>query len=561
MKIYRLDRTYSKIKRYRQIIGIFIKYGFYDIITKLEIDYYINLSKKLTRQTAPKSIKKMSGSRRLRLAFEELGPTFVKLGQLLSLRPDIISIEYANEFTKLQDEVAPVPFSDVKSIIEKEFEKSINEIFSHFEEQPLAAASIAQAHKAVLKNGKSVAVKVKRPHIDLIIENDINILYDLARLIEKSIPESRQYDPVGIVDEFTKNLRKELDFQHEGRNAELFKKNFDKDPTVFVPQIYWDISTSCVLTMDMIKGIKISDIDKHKDVRLDKKQTAVNGAHAILKQIFEFGFFHADPHPGNLFVLENNVIAPVDYGMMGHIDDDTMEQIYIIVVGVVKKDVNKIIKGLSEMGAVDSSVNTKKLKLDLIEFIEQYYGIPLNRLNISNIISQCLDIFQRHKIQLPSNVVLMSKALVTSEGVCRKLDPEFDMMSILQPYVEEMIIRRMSFRRQGKNLLHLIEDIYDLARILPKDLKDILTKVKTGGISIQFEHRGLSELNKELEKSSNRISFSLIIASLIVGSSLIMQTGVGPKFFNFPLIGIIGYSLAGILGFYLAFSILRSGKL
>ena len=561
MKIYKLDKTYSKIKRYRQIIGIFIKYGFYDIITKLEIGYYINLSKKLIRQTAPKSIKKMSGSRRLRLAFEELGPTFVKLGQLLSLRPDIISIEYADEFTKLQDEVAPVPFSDIKGTIEKEFEKPVNEIFSHFEEQPLAAASIAQAHKAVLKNGNSVAVKVKRPHIDDIIENDINILYDLAGLLEKSIPESRQYDPAGIVDEFAKNLRKELDFQHEGRNAELFKKNFDKDPTVFVPKIYWDISTSCVLTMDLIKGVKISDIDERKDLKLDKKQTAVNGAHAILKQIFEFGFFHADPHPGNLFVLENNVIAPVDYGMMGHIDDDTMEQIYIILVGVVKKDVNKIIKGLSGMGAVDSSVNIKKLKLDLIEFIEQYYGIALNRLNMSNIISQCISIFRRYKIQLPANVVLMSKALVTSEGVGRKLDPEFDMMSLLKPYVEEMIIRRMSLRRQGKNLLHLIEDIYDLARILPKDLKDILIKVKTGEISIQLEHRGLSELIKEMEKSSNRLSFSLIIASLIIGSSLIMQTGIEPTFFGFPVIGIIGYSLAGLLGIYLAFSILRSGKL
>ncbi len=561
MKITEIDKTYSKIRRYRQILGVFIKYGFDDIITRLGIEYYINLGRKIIKRPAKRKIEKLSSSHRLRLAFEELGPTFIKLGQILSLRADIIPAEYANEFRKLLDEAAPFSTSEAINIIESELGKPLKENFLSFDEKPIAAASIAQVYKAVLLNKKNAAVKVQRPNVKKIIQTDLSILYDLSKLIESNIPEGKLYDPKGIVEEFSNTIIKEIDFLNEGRNSELFKKNFEGDSTVYVHQIYWNLSTPKVLTMDYIDGTKISNFDKLQQLGFDKKIIAENGANSILRQIFEFGFFHADPHPGNIFVIENNVIAPVDYGMMGRIDDETMDHISNILIGVVRKDVDKIIKSFINMGIIESNLNIRKLKIDITEFMDQYYEVPLNRLDIEKIINRIMNIHRKHRIKFPSNIVIMGKALVTSEAVGRKLNPDFDMMSLLKPYVEKMMLQRFSFSRQSKNFIKLAEEFHDLLRVFPSDLREIMRKIKSGDISINFEHKGLEKLITEMDKSSNRISFSLIIAALIVGSSIIMQTGLGPFFLGFPVIGVIGYLIAGVLGMWLVIAILKSGRL
>ena len=341
MQVSKLTRTYHNIKRYRQILTILLRYGFDDVLGRLKIDYYIQLGKKIIPKFKAQEIENKTTAERLRLALEELGPTFIKLGQMLSVRPDLIPENFIRELQKLQDEVPAFSVEQAKAEVESQLGKPVEQLFSSFDDVPLAAASIAQVHRAEKKDGEQVAVKIQRPNIQSVIESDLNILFDLAELMEMHIPESELYNPVGIIQEFAKTIRRELDFIREGRNIDRFRRNFKDDETVYVAQVYWELTTERVLTMEFIDGIKISELDKLEAAGLDKKIIAFNGGQAILKQVFDHGFFHADPHPGNIFVLPNNVIAPLDFGMMGSLDEELMEIAGNLLTAIFRKDVNK----------------------------------------------------------------------------------------------------------------------------------------------------------------------------------------------------------------------------
>lgn len=472
----KIGRTYRKLRRSRQIITILARYGFGDLLSKMRLRYPII-------QKIPKlNGTEVTRAERLRMAFEELGPTFIKLGQLLSLRPDLIQPEFARELSKLQDEAPPVPFEEVRERIESEFGCPLKQVFTHFDEQPLAAASLAQVHRARIKEGDKVVAKIQRPKIQKSIKADIGILYDLAHFIKSRLPASELYDSVGVVKEFDKTIRRELDFAREGRNMDLFRRNFAGDETIYIPKVYWKYTTPFILVMEYVDGIKISELEQLEEAGLDRKTIAKNGANTILKQVFEHGLFHADPHPGNVLILEDNVIVPIDYGMVGRLDEELQKQVGDLLTGVVKKDVDRIVKVLKEIGSGNETLDLRSLKTDLSEFIDRYYQVPLYQLDVGKLMDEGLKIVRDHRIRLPSNLVMMGKALMIEEGVGRVLYPEFDMITLAKPYVKKLLRRRYDPRRQLEDLAEVLGESGRLLKEFPSEFRDIVGKIRRGGL-------------------------------------------------------------------------------
>ncbi len=555
-----IRKSISNLNRYQEILKVFVKYGFSDVVNKISIFLLPEIAKNLLLAKG-KNLTALRTHVRLRMAFEELGATFIKLGQMLSLRPDFIPAEFVTEFSKLQDSVQPDNFEGIKSILVKEFDKPISEIFLEFDETPIAAASIAQVHKAKLKTGEIVAVKILHPGVEKNVETDLDILMNLAKLIVTHIPESRLYDPVGIVKEFGKTITKELNFIIEGRNIDTFRNYMQNDATIKIPIVYWDYTSEKILVTEFINGIKISELQLMEESDIDRKQVAENGAKSFLKQVFEVGFFHADPHPGNIFVLPGNVLAPIDFGMVGRIDEEMQDNLLAILKGAVDKDTYRIARALMQIGIAEEHINLRDLQRDLMDFLDHYYGIPLNRLNTSKLMNEFMALIRNHKLKLSSDIVMMGRTLVISEAVGRNLYPQFNMSELLIPFAKKVFLNRLNPFNRYRLLVRIAEQSIDLLKSLPDNLQSILYKLRNDKLNINFHHDGLEEFSREIDRSSNRISFSLVIASLIVGSSLIIQIDKGPIIFGYPALGVIGYVLASVLGVWLLIGIMKSGKL
>ncbi len=557
-----INRNIRSIRRYRNILGILIKYGFGHVVEQLNIDYYLELGRRIvTFGGAPREIERLSQPERMRLAMEELGPTFVKLGQLLSTRPDVIPKEYIEEFRKLQDMVPSFAFEEVKAQILRELGCPAEELFTELSPVAIAAASIAQVHRGRLQTGEVVVVKVRRPGIEKVIKTDLDILMGLAYLIERHIPASEIYDPVGLVKEFRRTIQREMDFAREGHTIDRFAANFAGDKTVHVPKVYWEQTGETVLTMEFVDGIKISDFARLTEAGYDLKIIARNGAESFLKQVLVHGFFHGDPHPGNFFILPENTICMLDYGMVGRLGENLKFQLVDLLVAVLQRDAESVISQLLYSGELMDETNIRHLKRDLNEFIDDYYEIPLQEFKVGKLLTEFVEILTLYRIKFPSDLMLLAKALVTVEGIGRQLDPDFDMISHLRPFMENLLRERVTPGNLSKEMLRTTKAYGSLLKNLPRDLKEFINRVNRNKFKIDLEHRGLEKLITDLDKSSNRISFSLLIAALIVGSSIIMQTSKGPLLFGFPALGFLGYSIAGILGLWLAIAILRSGRL
>ncbi len=562
LPIFRVNRNIRTIRRYRTILGVLIKYGFGHFVEQLNIDYYLELGKRIvTRDRMHRELERLSQPRRLRMAMEELGPTFIKLGQLLSTRPDVLDQEFIQEFSKLQDEVPAVTLDQIKTQVQRELGYPVDELFAEFSEKPLAAASIAQVHRGKLRSGEEVVFKVRRPGISRIIETDIDVLMGLAYLIEQHVPAIALYDPVGLVKEFRRSIMREMNFTREGHTVERFTANFTDSTTVYIPKIFWDYSGEIVLTMEYVPGIKISHLEELKAQGYDLVEIARRGADAFLKQVLDHGLFHADPHPGNIFVLPDQIICMIDFGMVGRLGQDLKEQLLDLLQALLERDVDRIISQLLYSGELTDTADLKNLKRDLHDFIEDYYDLVLQDIKIGRLFSEFIEILTHHRIHFPPDYMILAKALVVMEGVGRQLDPDFNMISHMRPYVNRLLVERFSPKNITAQAGRIAMAYTSLAKNLPHDIKEFINRLNRNQFKIDLEHRGLEKLVTDLDRSSNRVSFSLVIGSLIVGSSLVMQIDKGPMVFGFPLLGLLGYSIAGLLGPWLAVGILRSGRL
>lgn len=555
-----IGRTYRHLNRYRQILAVFLSYGFGDLLELLKLDQYIEAGIKLiSRERAP--VNRYSRAVRIRMAIEELGPTYVKLGQILSTRPDLIPMDLVNELARLQDNVPPCGFDEISAVVEKELGVGPDEAFAEFESEPLASASIGQVHRAVLEGGDTVAVKIQRPGMKKIIEVDLEIMLHLATLMERHIEEFAFYRPVKIVEEFARALEKEIDYTLEAANMERVASYYVDDPDVYIPKVYRQATTSKVLVMEFVDGIKISDIDKLKENGLDLKTITRKGADFYLDQIFNHGFFHADPHPGNIYILPGEVICLFDFGMMGTVDLHTREDFVDLVDNVVHKRVSKTIRVLLKLTEWDHEPDMRRLEKDATEFMESYLFKSLQEIEIGKLLNRLMDLASRHRLRIPPDTFLMMKALATIEGVARMLDPEFDMTSRTVPFIEGVKLARFRPERITEDILRFGSEMLHFLDRFPKDLLQITRQIRRQKLVVRFVNEGQDDLIAAHHQISNRIAFSIIIAALLVGSALIVISKTPPLFYGISLIGIIGFLFAAVMGIWLLIAIIRKGRL
>lgn len=550
MDIIKITKTYKNLKRLREIINVLVKYGFEYLVYKINLMHLIPFKKRVLNLRR-RGEEKFEIGEKLRLMCEELGPTFIKFGQILSLRTDVFPENILIELSKLQDEVKPFSFNEVQVVLEKEYKVKLDDVFLSFSEIPSGSASISQVHFAVLKSTREkVIVKVQRPNIEKEIKQDIDILYYLAHLIEKYLSEIKVYNPSGIVEEFAKTIYKELDFTYELSNAERFRKIFKNSKTVYIPKVYYEYSSKRVLVMEYLDGIKITSYKMAKKV--NKILVHTNLIDAYYTMIFENGFFHADPHPGNIFVLKDSKIGFVDFGMVGYLNGEILKKLAYLFLSFIKEDLD--LKEYEYLGIVAEYEENIEYEKEAIELSNRYRNIPLEKINISSVISELSELSRRYNFKYPRDLILLGKTLLTIERVIRDLDPKFNFVVAGEPFARKFIEKNLQPKMILKEVERNILSLYQFLRDLPKELSDIFRKVKKGNLKIEFEHVGLEPLISEIDKATNRIAFSFIIGSLIIGSSII-------TYFGLTAYGILGYVIASLLGLWLIIAIIRAGKL
>ncbi|OQW97715.1 MAG: ABC transporter [Desulfobacteraceae bacterium A6] len=560
-KIGVIGRTYRHLNRYRQILAVLFRYGFGDIIELLKIEQYIEIGLQMISRKRRERVEKLTRAERMRMAFEELGPTYIKLGQVLSTRPDLIPVDLTHELSKLQDEVPPFPFSDAKKIIESELGILSEEIFESLSEIPVASASIGQVHRARLKDGEEVAIKVQRPGIRKTIEVDLEIMLHLATLMERHVEEISFHRPVKIVEEFARTLEKEIDYTIEASNMERIGHQFLNDPTIYIPKVFHDFTTSHVLTMEYIEGIKVSEIDRIEEAGLDRKIITSRGADIYLKQIFDHGFFHADPHPGNIFILPGNIVCLLDFGMTGFVDRQTREDFVELIESVVVQSETKATQILLKITNWDDQPDVRLLERDVADFMGEHLYKTLKDIKIGKLLQHLLETTSRHRLRIPPNIFLMMKALSTVESVAVSLDPEFDMIEHVAPFVKRIRLDMFTPQRMTGEVMGIAVESLQFIRQFPKDMLEITRLMKNHKLGIKLEHHGLDTMLSTHNRVSNRISFSIIIAGLIIGSALVLASSIPPLFYGVSLIGIMGFVAAAFMGLWLLISMMRKGRL
>jgi ubiquinone biosynthesis protein len=545
--------------RLRDIATILVRYGWGDIAKRLGKTSLIGRAGNALNSEASREIMLLPSEVRARLAIEELGPTFVKLGQVLATRPDIFPPNWIAEFAKLQDQVPPVTFEELLPDLEKALGKSPFAVFKDFQSEPLAAASIAQVHVAKLQDDTQVVLKIRRPNVRENIDADLRLLSHLGRLIESEIEESRRFQPGKIIAQFSKSLKRELDLALEGRNTERFARNFADDGNIVFAKIYWEYTSETVLVMEHIDGIPGNELRKAAVAGLDLKLLAERGANAVLKMVLIDGFFHADPHPGNVFYLPENRLAIIDCGMVGRITFDRRGEIADLLAALVSRDIETLRDILIDWAA-DVRPDEEKLSADLDEFISNYDNAPLKHVRFSALLNDLTTIMRENHLSVPTDLTMLFKALITLEGLGRQLDPDFQIINHLTPFVKQVIVDRYMpgaiFKRGRRSLAN----IADAVTGLPGDVSQVLREAARGRLKLNLDLKRLDHFGHQLDHSTNRLTMALIAAALIVGSSIVMTVKGGPTLFGLPAFGFLGFFLAFIIGLLLMISIWRSGR-
>ncbi len=560
--IPRIDKTYKNIRRFQQILGVIVKYGFGDILDRLKIEATIERGKRLLHLTSEEGREALTTPMRVRMAMEELGPTFVKLGQILSTRPDLIPNEYVQEFQRLQDQVPGFSFETVQGILTDELGRDPSEVFDHIEPEPLAAASISQVHKATLTTGEEVIIKVRRPGIGRVVEADMDILYYLASQLERHFPDFGIANPMGVVREFEKVLQREMDFTYERNHLIRFYEAFADNPNIVIPKAYWELSTKRVLTEQFIEGVKVTELDESSDLlRSDRLFLAQKGCEAILRQILDLGLFHGDPHPGNVLILGHDKIGFLDFGIVGRLDPQTREALVLLLSAIIKRDLDRFVRYLLVIGRPLHPLDRRAFRNDALLFIDTYSGLGKHRLEVGKMLGQFLELLRQYKIQIPSDLVLLIKAIITIEGVGLMLYPPYNIMETLEPFVLDLVNRQLQPTEVVGRLSRYAEETLFFAKRIPEDFGEALRQIRENKLEIGFRHKGLDSLASTMERAANRLALAIFAGALILGSSFLIKYQVRPVIRGISIPGTLGFVIAFFMGVWVVVGILRSRRL
>ncbi|MDL5512380.1 AarF/ABC1/UbiB kinase family protein [Arenibacter sp. M-2] len=550
----------QNLKRYNALFMVLTKYGFEDIMANSQARKFIP-KKYLLKH--PDTEKRLSGStfQRIRMVLEELGPSYVKMGQIMSNRDDMLPPDLVKELEKLQDHAPTLQNFEVEKVLSQELNINCPQYFLSIDPKPLAAASLAQVHKAQLLNGDWVALKIQRPNIAEVIASDISIMKEVAEALEKYSAQVKAFQPAKLVESFEKSVNEELSFHREMDNMEHFARNFMDNNDIYVPKLYRELSNDHIICMEWIDGIKVSELEKLKAKNIDSSAVAKVGVDLYLEQVLEHGFFHADPHPGNLFVLpEVQKICFIDFGMMGTIMPKDKEALIDLLLCFLKKDVRKLIPVLKKIAIRSEIPDEKKLEYDLYELVEGISNTSIRNIKLGITLKQFKNVLYENKITIPHYLYILIRALVIIEGVGLKLDPEFNITDNLEPYMAKITRKRFGLKRLFKKNLNRFQDYNALLDKLPDDINEIVDKIKDGKLVIVHEHKGLDEFRKTLKTAFNRLVYAVIIAALSIGSALLVMADMPPKVSGIPVLGAIGFGLSAIIGLVILISIYRSKK-
>lgn len=542
--------------RLSEMMQVLIRHGFADLLSRTQlIDGAPAKIAKSLKLIDREPAKHISQGQRLRNALTELGPTFVKMGQVLSARPDLLGVSISQELEDLQDNVPPVPFEEIRKVFEESLHRPIKDAFASFDETPIASASLSQVYRATLKTGQPVAVKIQRPDIAKVIHADISLLESVAEWMDENVREFAWTDPAGLVNEFGRTIERELDFEIERHTIDRFRRNFESRPDVITPETYPECCSGKVLTMDFINGVRIDEVEAYAERHSDPKKVAEVGCHALFMQIAQHGLFHADPHPGNIMLTYENAIAFLDFGMVGHLDPSDVLSMAEVLVAVMNRDPEACYDTLLQFTVSGEVENESAFRREISDYMNFEAESILASGSVGKALDRIVTILHRHQLRLAPRFGLLLKALATIESTGRRLDPELDMIPILRPYVEGILSERLS-------PTHILTEIRDdvlktllIGKELPDNIRRILRMLSRGQFKIQVNHEDLDTAAAHIDRASNRITVGLITSAIIVGSSLLVRTGQPGT-----TIGLVGFCFAGILGVGLIISILRAGS-
>lgn len=562
--LFQIRRTYKNLGRFRDIVNVFLKHGLGQIIEGLELHqfapirwWYRPLHTRLEREEA------VSLPERLRIAFEELGPTFIKFGQLLSTRPDIVPREYVKAFDSLLDRVPPFPGDQAREIIESELQAPLSELVAKFDDVPMAAASIAQVHRATLWTGEEVVFKVRRPGIAEIIRQDVDILHRLADLIQRYVPDLAFFNPVGLVEEFEQAIHEEMDFLREAENIARFRANFEGSQELYVPKVFFQFTTEQVLVMEYLEGTRIDDLDRLKETGLDLDKVARRGSDVLFKMILMDGFFHADPHPGNFLVLSNGQLGFVDFGVVGRIREDLLDAMGSTFIALLNRDYDALTRQSINLGFVPDTLDLERyrqeMRADLENTIEPLVGRKLSQMPPVVYVERIMALAVKHRLRLPRELFLVGKCLVLFEGLFRRLSPDLDFFAMARPYARRLVTQRSIFGTFTRKLRREAMDLLDVASSLPREIHSALRKFTRNDAQLKLQLTGLDPYVRRLDRASNRLTFAVIISAIIVGSSIIIPAARDAAALQWLVIG--GFVVGILLALWLIIGIMRSGML
>ncbi len=545
--------------RLREIAGVLIHYGWGDIVKRIGIGNLLERAGHVLHRKQAEGIMHLPPEVRVRLALQDLGPTFVKLGQVLATRVDIFPPQWIAEFARLQDKVPPEPFEALLPELEKALGRSPFEVFRELNTTAIAGASIAQVHLAKLQDDTPVVLKVRRPNVRARIDANLRLLSHLSHLVESEVPESRRFQPGKIVAQFAKSLRRELDLEMEGRNTERFARNFANDPNILFARVHWEYTSETLLVMEHIDGIPGNDLESASLSGLDLELLGKRGADAVLKMVLIDGFFHADPHPGNVFFLPGNRFAIIDCGMVGRLSQERRDQIADLLAALVARDIDTL-RDILVGWAGDAPIDDDKLAADVDELIFNYESAPLKQVRFGNLLNELTTIMRENHLLVPPDLTMLFKALITLEGLGRQLDPDFQIVRHLTPFVKRVIIDRYLPRNLAKKGWRNLSNVIDMVAALPRDVSRVLREARRGRLRIDLDLKRLDHFGRQLDHSANRLTLALITSSLIIGSSIVMTVKGGPTLLGLPAFGFIGFFLASLFGVVLILSVWRSGR-